>query len=91
MPTTPRKSYAYRVIPSDGPVNRPMYMGTIHATSMDDAVRRIAKRDKLELRERGSCLRPCDSALIRSAHWYLGDKQMSILVWASPEHYLKGA
>jgi len=62
--------------------------GTISADSMEDAVRRIAKRDHLKILNKQSVLRSCDNALIPQAEWLFNGKKASIYVWAPPEYFV---
>jgi hypothetical protein len=58
-------------------------MGTIHAESMDDAVARIARRGGITLTT------PPPDSPFADPKWMQGGQEVSILVWASPEHFFR--
>ena len=59
--------------------------GSIHATSMEDAVKRAAAIAKLELRQRPSVIRPVDGKIIKRADWFLDGKRAFLFVYAPAE------
>jgi hypothetical protein len=78
------KVYAYAVFV--GGVKR--FGGTMHADSVEEAVIKVAKRNKLTVEDNGSVVRPCDGATIQLAEWTLEGKKASVCIWAPPEYFL---
>jgi hypothetical protein len=78
-----QRNYAYGIM-----VNGTKRIGgTIHANSMEDAVRGIMTRVGLTIERKESVYRPFDGALIPQAEWLLNEEKANIYVWAPPEYF----
>lgn len=73
----PTRNYVYAILVK----GQKRVGGTIHADSMDDAVRRIMKRDNL------SIFCPESTERFVSTTWVYKGEKASVLVWAPPEYF----
>lgn len=78
-----RRVYAYGIMV--GGVKR--VGGTIHADSMEDAVRGLISREKLVIKRKRGVMRPCDGAMIPQAEWLFEGKHAYLLIWAPAEYF----
>ena len=77
------KKYAYGI--SVG--GQKKQVGTISATSMEDAVLQIATSNRMRMLRKPSVIRPCDGAVIPQAEWVFRGRKAEIYVWSRPEDF----
>lgn len=78
-------SYAYAIVDK---LHKKLVGGTMHAESMDDALRAIVRCNKVTVRHLQTVIRPCDNAVIKCCEWIRNGEKVSIYVYASPEAFL---
>lgn len=78
-----QRVYAYQV-----KVNGVRRMGgTMHADTMDEAVRRIMSRDGLTVARKAPVFRLCDGAMVPQAEWMFEGAKAEVCVWAPAAYF----